>query len=104
MFEKQCNGLAPLEKDACVSFVKEDGEKGPIAKDIRLEDPVRVARVTAKIRYGRVEVQGTFAIGRTWMLTSYRVTSTLQKRSRRVAMALLDHSKKLATALPRSMF
>ena len=34
----------------------EEGEKGPIAKDIRLEDPARVARVTAKVHYGKVEV------------------------------------------------
>ena len=53
--EKQCNGLA-LEKDMYVSFVYEDSGKGPAAKDLRLEDPARVARVTAKVHYGKVEV------------------------------------------------
>ncbi|KAL9133124.1 MAG: hypothetical protein Q9175_005695 [Cornicularia normoerica] len=43
--EKQCNGLT-LEKDMC---------KGPAAKDLRQEDPARVARVTAKVHYGKVE-------------------------------------------------
>ena len=54
--QKQCNGLA-LEKDMCVSFVCEDTEKGPAAKDIRQEEPARVARVTAKKHYGKVEVR-----------------------------------------------
>ena len=40
----------------CISFVYEDGDKGPSAKDIRKEDPERVARVTAKKMYGKVEV------------------------------------------------
>ena len=40
----------------CVSFVYEDGDKGPSAKDIRQEDPERVARVTAKKMYGTVKV------------------------------------------------
>lgn len=53
--QKQCNGLE-LEKDMCVSFVCEDTERGPAAKDIRQEDPARVARVTAKLHYGKVEV------------------------------------------------
>lgn len=53
--EKQCNGLK-LEKDMSVSFVCEDSDKGPAAKDLRLEDPARVARVTAKVHYGKVEV------------------------------------------------
>lgn len=52
---KQCNGLT-LAKDMCVSFVCEDGEKGPAAKDLRQEDPARVARVTAKVLYGTIEV------------------------------------------------
>ncbi|KAF6231745.1 hypothetical protein HO173_010047 [Letharia columbiana] len=52
--EKQCNGLT-LEKDMCVSFVCEDSGKGPAAKDLRQEDPARVARVTAKVHYGKVE-------------------------------------------------
>ena len=55
--EKQCNGLT-LEKDMCVSFVCEDSGKGPAAKDLREEDPARVARVTAKVHYGKVEVRG----------------------------------------------
>lgn len=54
--EKQCNGLT-LEKDMCVSFVCEDSGKGPAAKDLRQEDPARVARVTAKVHYGKVEVR-----------------------------------------------
>lgn len=54
--EKQCNGLT-LEKDMCVSFVCEDSGKGPAAKDLRREDPARVARVTAKVHYGNVEVR-----------------------------------------------
>ena len=41
----------------CVSFKQEEGAKGPMAKDVRLEDPERVARVTAKVRYGTVEVK-----------------------------------------------
>lgn len=53
--EKQCNGLI-LQKDMCVSFVCEDSGKGPAAKDLRQEDPARVARVTAKVHYGKVEV------------------------------------------------
>ncbi len=42
-------------KDMTVSFVFEEGPKGPLAKDVREEDPVRVARVTAKRHYGKVE-------------------------------------------------
>ena len=53
--EKQCNGLK-MEKDMCVSFVCEDSDKGPAAKDLRQEDPARVARVTAQVHYGKVEV------------------------------------------------
>ena len=41
----------------CISFVYEDGDKGPSAKDLRAEDPDRVARVTAKKIYGKVEVR-----------------------------------------------
>lgn len=41
----------------CVSFVLEETEKGPTAKDLREEDPERVARVTAKVYYGKVEVE-----------------------------------------------
>ena len=41
----------------CISFIYEDGDKGPSAKDIRKEDPERVARVTAKKIYGKVEVR-----------------------------------------------
>ena len=40
----------------CVSSVCEGTEKGPAAKDVRQEDPARVARVTAKKHYGKVEV------------------------------------------------
>lgn len=45
------------EKQMCVSFILEEGEKGPTAKDVRTEDPDRVARVTAKIHYGKVAVR-----------------------------------------------
>ena len=55
VYAKQCNGLT-LFKDMCVSFVYEDGDKGPAAKDVREEDPARVARVTAKVLYGKIEV------------------------------------------------
>ena len=55
---KQCNGLT-LEKDMCVSFVCEDVGKGPAAKDLRQEDPARVARVTAKVHYGKVMVRAS---------------------------------------------
>ena len=55
VFEKQCNGNI-LETGQTVSFVHEEGEKGPIAKDIRIEDPARVARVTATVHYGKVKV------------------------------------------------
>lgn len=40
-----------------MSFVFEDGEKGPDAKDLRQEDPERVARVTAVRRFGTVVVR-----------------------------------------------
>ena len=55
-FEKQCGGMV-IEKDICVSFVLEESEKGPSAKDVREEDPERVARVTAKVHYGKVLVR-----------------------------------------------
>lgn len=55
-FEKQCNGMVP-EKDMCVSYILEESEKGPSAKDVREEDPDRVARVTAKVHYGKVAVR-----------------------------------------------
>lgn len=54
-FEKALNELVP-EKNTCVSFVREEGEKGALAKDLRAEDPERVARVTAKVHYGKVVV------------------------------------------------
>ena len=41
-----------------MSFVFQEGEKGPDAKDLRKEDPDRVARVTAVRRYGEVVVSG----------------------------------------------
>lgn len=43
-------------KGLLISFVCEEGEKGPLAKYLREEDPARVARVTTKVHYGRVEV------------------------------------------------
>ena len=58
---KQCNGLT-LVKDMCVSFVYEDSDKGPAAKDVREEDPARVARVTAKVLYGKIEVGFPFLL------------------------------------------
>ena len=45
------------EKQMCVSFILEEGEKGPLAKDVRTEDPNRVARLTAKVHYGKVAVR-----------------------------------------------
>ena len=54
-FEKALNEVVP-EKDTCVSFVQEEGEKGLLAKDLREENPERVARVTAKVHYGKVVV------------------------------------------------
>lgn len=68
---KQCNGLT-LVKDMCVSFVCEDSDKGPAAKDLRQEDPARVARVTAKVLYGKIEVGApsllsTFLFSPTWL-------------------------------------
>ena len=55
-FDKACTaGLIP-EKGLCVSFVLEQTDKGPSAKDLREEDPERVRRVTAEVYYGRVDV------------------------------------------------
>ncbi|KAL9071982.1 MAG: hypothetical protein Q9161_003914 [Pseudevernia consocians] len=54
-FEKALNEVVP-EKNTCVSFVQEEGEKGLLAKDLRKEDPERVARVTAKVHYGKVVI------------------------------------------------
>lgn len=58
VFDKETNGIA-LQKGMDVSFKFEEGAKGPLAKDLRLEDPARVARVTAKVHYGKVEVSTT---------------------------------------------
>ena len=55
IFDKETNGIT-LETDMCVSFKQEEGSKGPVAKDLRQEDPARVARVGAKVHYGKVEV------------------------------------------------
>lgn len=52
-FEKALNGLKPV-KSTCVSYDREEGEKGALAKDLREEDPDRVARVTARLHYGKV--------------------------------------------------
>ena len=60
-FEKACNGMVP-EKQMCVSFILEEGEKGPTAKDVRAEDPDRVARVTAQVHYGTVAVRSSHAL------------------------------------------
>ena len=54
-FEKALSGLKPV-KNTCVSYDREEGEKGALAKDLREEDPDRVARVTAKVHYGKVVV------------------------------------------------
>jgi len=56
VFAKEANGLTLL-KDMCVSFKQEEGTKGPLAKDVRQEDPARVARITAKVHFGKVEVR-----------------------------------------------
>lgn len=65
-FEKQCNGMVP-EKNMCVSFIVEETEKGPTAKDVREEDPERVERVTAKVHYGKVAVRAQPSL-QTWFL------------------------------------
>ncbi len=52
---RACNGLT-LHKDMCVSFIFEENDRGPTAKDVREEDPERVARVTAVRKYGLVDV------------------------------------------------
>ena len=57
-FEKALNEVKP-EKNTCVSYVREEGEKGALAKDLREEDPDRVMRVTAKVHYGKVVVRAT---------------------------------------------
>lgn len=57
-FDKALNDVVP-EKNTCVSFVREEGDKGPLAKDLRKEDPDRVARVTARVHYGKVVVGST---------------------------------------------
>ena len=64
-FEKQCGGMV-IEKDMCVSFVLEESDKGPSAKDVREEDPERVARVTAKVHYGKVLVRAHLS----WLLVA----------------------------------
>lgn len=53
--EKQCNGVE-MKPGLLVSFVPEETDKGPAAKDLREEDPARVVRVLAKVQYGTVEV------------------------------------------------
>lgn len=45
-----------MQKGMCVSYVFEEGDKGPSAKDVRQEHEERVLRVTAKKHYGVVEV------------------------------------------------
>ena len=55
-FDKALNEVKP-KKNTCVSFVREEGDKGPLAKDLRVEDPERVARVTARTHYGKVVVR-----------------------------------------------
>ena len=55
-FDKALNEVKP-NKNTCVSFVREEGDKGPLAKDLRKEDPERVARVTARVHYGKVVVR-----------------------------------------------
>lgn len=57
-FQKALNEVK-ADKNTCVSFVREEGDKGPLAKDLRQEDPERVARVTAKVHYGKVVVRLT---------------------------------------------
>ena len=52
--KKQCNDMI-IERDLCVYFVLEEFNKGPSAKDVREEDTERVARVKAKVYYGKVD-------------------------------------------------
>ena len=102
VFAKELNGLT-LEKNMCVSFKQEEGAKGPLAKDIRQEDPDRVARITAKVHYGIVEVPGARSCLITRIgLTLYRATSTRQRRSLPTATVSSLHSVHLYTEHPRS--
>ena len=55
-FDKALNEVKP-DKNTCVSFIREEGDKGSLAKDLRKEDPERVARVTARVHYGKVVVR-----------------------------------------------
>ena len=54
-FDNALNGVKP-KINTRVSFIVEVGDKGPLAKDIREEDPAHVARVTAEVHYGKVVV------------------------------------------------
>ena len=55
-FDKALNEVKP-DKNTCVSFIREEGDKGSLAKDLRQEDPDRVTRVTARVHYGKVVVR-----------------------------------------------
>ena len=102
MFEKETNGLT-LEKDMCVSFKHEEGAKGPLAKDIRQEDPARVARVTAKVHYGKVEVRASlpFLAYQSTNITRSPI-SILLKRDLRMVMDSSLPSTHQATGPQRS--
>ena len=91
-FEKQCNGMVPI-KDMCVSFILEEGEKGPSAKDVREEDPQRIAGLTAKVHYGKVVVRKSLCLvlfTHVTPLTSSRNTAIRQTSDLLMAMASLS--------------
>lgn len=100
-FEKQCNGLT-LTKAMTVSFVCEEGSKGPLAKDIREEDPARVARVTAKRHYGKVKVGYYSFLSKGTSLTYKSNTQTRQPPNQPTASASLNLLTLRATANQRS--
>ena len=102
-FDKACKNLTPA-KGLCVSFVLEESEKGLTAKELREENPERVARLTAKVHYGIVKV-GLFC-ARYLMFTAhpYSNTSILLRRSQQMATDLSNPVIHLPTELLRSQY
>ena len=87
----------------CVSFVLEETEKGLTAKDLREEDPERVARLSAKVHYGKVKVELLCARGSKYtLLTLASNTSILQTKNQQMAMASSNPVIHLPTVLRRS--
>ena len=102
-FDKACKNMTP-GKGMCVSFVLEETEKGPTAKDLREEDPERVARVTAKVHYGKVKVGPAVLGTRYTLLTLTSNTSILLIKSQQMATDLSNLAMHLPTALLRSQY